>query len=167
MLELQKELQEQIYQPGKYHSFYIHEPKRRLISAAPFRDRWFTMRLSLTTPHFEKRFIPNSFANRVGKGTHRALDACQQLARRILMFCNVMSGNFFRALTMPFCASNCKMLPDGSLFWLIDRLLASGAGVLSEEYQMVYFMGMIYLLQAVRVVCLLATLLRSGGQTVI
>ena len=27
------------WQPGAYHSFYIHDPKRRLISAAPFRDR--------------------------------------------------------------------------------------------------------------------------------
>ena len=25
--------------PGGYTSFFIHEPKRRLISAAPFRDR--------------------------------------------------------------------------------------------------------------------------------
>ena len=39
LLELEQELRERTYQPGAYHSFYIHEPKRRLISAAPFRDR--------------------------------------------------------------------------------------------------------------------------------
>ena len=39
LIEIQKELEEKTYQPGKYHSFYIHEPKKRLISAAPFRDR--------------------------------------------------------------------------------------------------------------------------------
>jgi hypothetical protein len=32
LLQLQTELQEKTYQPGAYHSFYIHEPKRRLIS---------------------------------------------------------------------------------------------------------------------------------------
>ena len=39
LLELEQELRAFTYQPGAYHSFYIHEPKRRLISAAPFRDR--------------------------------------------------------------------------------------------------------------------------------
>jgi hypothetical protein len=36
---LRRELTDQTYLPGAYTSFYIHEPKRRLISAAPFRDR--------------------------------------------------------------------------------------------------------------------------------
>jgi len=39
LVQLQQELVTKTYAPGKYHSFYIHEPKRRLISAAPFRDR--------------------------------------------------------------------------------------------------------------------------------
>jgi hypothetical protein len=39
LLAIQAELAEQRYQPGGYVSFHIHEPKRRLISAAPFRDR--------------------------------------------------------------------------------------------------------------------------------
>ena len=39
LLELQVELQMQTYRPGEYHNFYIFEPKRRLVSAAPFRDR--------------------------------------------------------------------------------------------------------------------------------
>lgn len=39
LCQLQAELVTHSYRPGAYHSFYIHEPKRRLISAAPFRDR--------------------------------------------------------------------------------------------------------------------------------
>jgi len=39
LVRLQQELAGGSYQPGRYSSFYIHEPKRRLISAAPFRDR--------------------------------------------------------------------------------------------------------------------------------
>ena len=34
LLELQHELGEQTYQPGAYSSFFIHDPKKRLISAA-------------------------------------------------------------------------------------------------------------------------------------
>jgi len=39
LFSLQAELSAQAYQPGGYYSFYIRDPKRRLISAAPFRDR--------------------------------------------------------------------------------------------------------------------------------
>jgi len=39
LLQLQSELRDQTYRPGPYHNFYIREPKRRLVSAAPFRDR--------------------------------------------------------------------------------------------------------------------------------
>ncbi|MGH8615126.1 MAG: hypothetical protein ACREYF_24665 [Gammaproteobacteria bacterium] len=33
-------------------------------------------------PRFERLFIPDSYVNRVGRVTHRALDRFQQLARR-------------------------------------------------------------------------------------
>jgi retron-type reverse transcriptase len=32
-------LQSGAYRPGPYHNFYIYEPKKRLVSAAPFPDR--------------------------------------------------------------------------------------------------------------------------------
>ena len=35
LFELQTELQTHTYEPGGYTNFYIHEPKRRLVSAAP------------------------------------------------------------------------------------------------------------------------------------
>ena len=35
LIALQDELGSKTYRPGPYSSFYIHEPKRRLISAAP------------------------------------------------------------------------------------------------------------------------------------
>ena len=83
LLALQKELQDRTYTPGPYHSFYIHEPKRRLISAAPFRDRVVHHALCrVIEPIWERRFIFDSYANRLGKGTHRALDRAQEFARR-------------------------------------------------------------------------------------
>ena len=58
LLALQRELQTDAYQPGAYHSFYIHEPKRRLISAAPFRDRVVHHALcNVIEPAFERSFI--------------------------------------------------------------------------------------------------------------
>ena len=83
LLQLQQELVEKSYTPGAYHSFYIHEPKRRLISAVPFRDRVVHHALcNIIEPIFERSFIYDSYANRLGKGTHRVLDRAQQYARR-------------------------------------------------------------------------------------
>ena len=39
LLQLETEMRDQTYKPGPYTNFYVYEPKRRLISAAPFRDR--------------------------------------------------------------------------------------------------------------------------------
>lgn len=78
LVALLRELREKTYEPGPYHSFYIHEPKRRLISAAPFRDRVVHHALcNVIEPIFERSFIHDSYANRIGKGTHRALDRAQ------------------------------------------------------------------------------------------
>jgi retron-type reverse transcriptase len=83
LIELADELRHKTYQPGSYQSFYIHEPKRRLISAAPFRDRVVHHALvNVIEPLFERRFVSDSYANRKGKGTHRAIDRCQSFARR-------------------------------------------------------------------------------------
>jgi hypothetical protein len=157
LLQLQTELQEKTYQPGAYHSFYIHEPKRRLISAAPFRDRVVHHALcQVTIPYFERLFMPDSYANRVGKGTHRALDRCQQFARhyRYVLPCDLVQ--FFPAIDHALLRETLRaMLPrqtsqtseaanaveTSEVFWLIDRILESGRGVLAEEYQMTYFVG--------------------------
>ena len=72
LLMLQEKLIDRTYQPGAYYSFIIHDPKRRLISAAPFRDRVVHHALcNRMEPIFERSFSSASFANRVGKGTHR------------------------------------------------------------------------------------------------
>lgn len=80
---LADELASGVWRPGPYHSFWIREPKRRLISAASFRDRVVHHAIvSLLEPHFERRFSPHSYACRRGKGTHRALLRASDWCRR-------------------------------------------------------------------------------------
>ena len=101
LIQLQRELVEQSYTPGPYNSFYIHEPKRRLISAAPFRDRVVHHALcNIIEPIFERSFIYDSYANRVGKGTHRAIDRAQQYARRFRYVLQCDLQQFFRFISV-------------------------------------------------------------------
>jgi RNA-directed DNA polymerase len=72
------------YQPGEQRRFTVYEPKRREISALPFSDRVVQHALvSVIDPIFDKSFLPQSFACRVNKGTHRGAMAAQALMRRM------------------------------------------------------------------------------------
>ena len=63
LLALSNELRDRTYQPGNYTSFYIYEPKRRLVSAAPFRDRVVHHALcSVIEPIYERK-PPRSLTN--------------------------------------------------------------------------------------------------------
>lgn len=143
LLELEQELRDHSYQPGAYHSFYIHEPKRRLISAAPFRDRVVHHALcNIIEPIFERSFINDSYANRVGKGTHRALDRAQEFSRRYPYVLQCDLRQFFPSIDHLLLHDTlARKIADPDVLWLCDRILASGVGVLSEEYEMVYFPG--------------------------
>jgi RNA-directed DNA polymerase len=80
---LREELLSGAYQPGPYHFFEIHEPKRRMIAAAPFRDRVVHHALChRLAPVLERRFIARSFSCQVGKGTTAARECCRQLTNR-------------------------------------------------------------------------------------
>ena len=83
LVTLRDELLAGAYRPGQYRTFTIYEPARRFISAAPYRDRVVHHALSnVIEPLFERAFLFDSYANRRGKGTHRALDRAQEYARR-------------------------------------------------------------------------------------
>ncbi len=143
LLALQSELRARRYLPGAYASFYIHEPKRRLISAAPFRDRVVHHALcNLIEPIFERSFIFDSYANRVGKGTHAALNRAQQFARVYPYFLSCDVRQFFPSIDLALLRrALARKIHDPDVLWLCDRILQSGRGVLSEAYEMVYFPG--------------------------
>ena len=74
VLRLERELQSGRYRPGRYRTMEIFDPKHRVVSAAPFRDRVVHHAFcAVCEPIFERGFIHDSYANRKGKGTHRAV----------------------------------------------------------------------------------------------
>ena len=143
LVRLQKELSGETYRPGEYVNFFIHEPKRRRISAAPFRDRVVHHALcQITEPAFEKGFFAHSYANRVGKGTHRALDICDRWLKqyRYVLPCDIRQ--FFPAVDHEILQGILeRRIQDGKVRRLVRKILASGEGVLAKEYDMTWFPG--------------------------
>jgi RNA-directed DNA polymerase len=87
LLQLRKELLEQTYRPEQLKTFILRDPKTRRISKSAFRDRIVHRALvMIIEPIFEKMFIYDSCANRIGKGNLFAL-------RRLKYFITKISEN--------------------------------------------------------------------------
>ena len=72
------------YVPGKPKSFVIYEPKKRQITALPFRDRVVQHAINnVIEPIFERTFYTQSYGCRVGRGTHKGAIDCQAMMRKL------------------------------------------------------------------------------------
>lgn len=72
--KLHHELKNQTYAPRKLKKFTIRDPKTRTIHSSNFRDRVIHHAIvNVLEPIYEKIFISDSYANRINKGTHKAI----------------------------------------------------------------------------------------------
>ncbi len=143
LFALQKELGEGSYQPGDYHHFYIYEPKKRLISAAPFRDRVVHHAIvNVLEPIYEARFSHASYACRRGKGTHKAIDRAHWGIRNCRWFLKGDVVKFFPSVDHEVLKAVLRRrISDPELLIVIDRIIDSGAGILDAECPTVWFPG--------------------------
>lgn len=78
--KLKKQLETKEYTVARYNSFYIYEPKQRLIEAAAFKDKVVQHSLcdNVLLPQLSKVFIRNNFAGQIGKGTLFGLNTLKE-----------------------------------------------------------------------------------------
>ncbi len=131
------------YRPAGYVHFHITDPKRRKISAAPFRDRVVHHALcNLLEPRFEPLFIADSYANRVGKGTHAAIDRLQSFARRHRYVLRADIVKHFASVDHAILLEILRQqIPERDVLSLVETIVESGCGVLDDEYRYVRFPG--------------------------
>ena len=83
VVRLSRELGDGSYRPGGYRLLGIHEPKRRLIAAAPVRDRVVHRAIHrVVAPALDRGLIDATYACLPGRGSHRALLAMLAALRR-------------------------------------------------------------------------------------
>jgi hypothetical protein len=123
---LQDDLRRQTYTPGPYRTFQITEPKPRLISAAPFRDRVVHHALcNILEPIFEPSFIFDSYGCRKGKDTHAAVDRFTQFIRRhgYVLKCDV--SKYFPSIDHQILEGLiARKVKDRTVLWLVKRIIA-------------------------------------------
>jgi retron-type reverse transcriptase len=122
---LHEELASHSYRPGSHRTFTIHEPKPRLISAAPYRDRVVHHALcNVLEPIYERSFIFDSYACRAGKGTHAAVRRCQHFARRFRYVLKADVRKFFPSVDHAILkATLARKIKDPHVLRLAGRII--------------------------------------------
>jgi retron-type reverse transcriptase len=134
LLQIQNELIWKTYRTGPYRFFYVHDPKTRLVAALPFKDRVVQHALcNIIEPIFESRFIYDSYACRVGKGTHAGADRVTQflrIAQRKWERVYCLKGDivqYFPSINHAILKAIIrKRIACPDTLWLIDEIIDSG-----------------------------------------
>lgn len=132
LIRLQNELLWKTYQIGPYRQFKVYEPKERLISALPFRDRVVQHAICRVVESiFENPMIYDSYACRTGRGSLRA-------ANRLSYFIGKSGTNkylkcdikkYFQSINVPILKTIIrKYITDTNVLWIIDLILDSAIG---------------------------------------
>ena len=123
--KIKRELESKTYQPGRYKTFEIFEPRPRMISAAPYKDRVVHHALcNIILPIFETTFIGDSYANRVGFGTHRALRRFTTFARSspYILQCDIKK--YFPSIDHAILKTLLRRkIKCSDTLWLIDTII--------------------------------------------
>lgn len=133
LIQLQNELIFQTYKVGRYHEFYVYEPKKRLIMALPFRDRvvqWAIYRV--VNPVFARSYIADSYACIPGRGSHAAVQRLQYWLRlagnrpeKYYFLKMDVSKFFYRVSHEVILEILSRKISDERLMWLFRSIIES------------------------------------------
>jgi retron-type reverse transcriptase len=131
---LYKELKNKTYSHSDYYSFYVKDPKLRLINKACVKDRILHHAIFRILYHiFDKSFIYDSYSCRIGKGTHKAVDRLQYFAKKAsknnIRACFILKldiKKFFDSIDRNILLSLIKRkVKDENAIWLIGKIIRS------------------------------------------
>ncbi|MBS3114542.1 group II intron reverse transcriptase domain-containing protein [Candidatus Woesearchaeota archaeon] len=134
LLLLCSELLLHSYNPKPLKTFIVRDPKTRKISKSDFRDRVVHHALcNIIEPIFEKSFIHDTYANRLGKGTLKAVLRFDNFKRKVsknnTRTCYVLKADikhYFEAIGHNILLRIVQnKINDSRVFWLIKIILGN------------------------------------------
>ena len=128
LIEIQNELIWKTYKLGDFYNFEVYEPKRRQISALPFKDRVVQIALcNIIEPFFDQRFIYDTYACRVGKGSVSAASRLSYFLQKPdatkYLKCDI--HKYFHSVNIDRLEEiiQTRYIKDPEVMWLIDTIL--------------------------------------------
>ena len=142
LLDLKEELLLQTYKPFPLQPFLIYDPKTRKISKSYFRDRVVHHALiNIIGQIFDNSFIYDSYANRKGKGTLKALQRFDYFKRKVsknnTRECFVLKADikhYFEEVNHSILLDIIsRRVKDKNVIWLIKQILKNSANFKVER----------------------------------
>lgn len=134
IISLHNDLKNKTYKHGEYKSFKISDPKPRDIHKSSVRDRLLHHAIyRVFYPHFDKRFICDSYSCRFGKGTHKAIQRFKYFAGKVsknntktcwILKCDIRKffANIDHRILLEILEKNVK---DKDVIWLLGEVIGS------------------------------------------
>ncbi len=134
IFELHEDLVSKKYKHSLYKAFKITDPKARDIHKASVRDRLLHHAIyRILYPYFDKKFIFDSYSCRIGKGTLKAINRFQTLARKSsknnaktvwVLKCDIKKffANIDHEILKNILA---KYIKDRDVLWLLSQIIDS------------------------------------------
>lgn len=131
---LHRDLRTKTYKHGSYQASRINDPKPRDIHKATVRDRLLHHAIyQILYPHFDPKFIFDSFSCRRSKGTHRAMNRFRAYARAVsknntrtawVLKCDIRKffANIDHAILIDILKTR---ISDSDVVWLLSEVIES------------------------------------------
>ncbi|MFZ1982424.1 MAG: reverse transcriptase/maturase family protein [Smithella sp.] len=112
---------------GNYRSFVITDPKKRVISAAPFEERIMHHAImNVLEPLFERQLIFHCYACRKGKGTHAAVLYAFHQCKARRFFLKLDARKYFDSIDHEVLKSQLRhLIKDGRVLYLLFGIIDS------------------------------------------
>jgi retron-type reverse transcriptase len=127
LIKLHDELLAKTYEPGPYRDFIVEDSKKRLISAAPYRDRVVHHAImNVIEPLLDRRFIFDTYACRKEKGTHAALLRFREFLgnHKYVLKCDIRK--YFQTMDHGILMEKlCNRIADKDTLWLLEKIVES------------------------------------------
>jgi hypothetical protein len=129
LLLIKKQLEEEKYHFGPYRKRIIHEPKRRVISIAPFSDRIVHHAIcQVVEPFFDKGFIFDTYACRSNKGNQAAIKRLRHWlsGRRFIWAWQGDIYHYFSSIDQQILLGEIgRFFNDQKIIKLLDKVISS------------------------------------------
>ena len=125
LFNIREQLMAQAYRFSPYNYFHIYEPKERLIASAPYKDRVVHHALcNIIEPVLDKAMIFDSYACRINKGSHRAIERAQTFLNKNKWVLKLDIKKYFFTIDHRLLLSDLsKKISDVRLLRFIENIL--------------------------------------------
>lgn len=138
------------FEIGCYRKFIIYEPKKRLICAAPLKQRILHHAImNICHDRFNSNLIFDSYASRPGKGTHKAILRVKSKCAKFKYFAKLDVRKFFDSIDHDILKTMLRrIIKDNKILIILDKIIDSHGinkglpiGNLTSQYFANYYLS--------------------------